>query len=131
MTAITPFLMFQGYAEEAVSLYVSLFADSEIQEVRHYGPDGSAGKEGEAALIRFTLAGREVRALDSVVMHSFSFTPSFSFFVDCASEAELDSAFASLSHMGQVLMPAAAYPFAKKFAWVQDRFGVSWQLSFN
>ncbi len=130
MTTITPFLMYEGYAEEAVSLYVSLFPNSQIDEVRHYGPEGP-GREGEAAVIQFTLAGHPYRALDSVVPHAFTFTPSISLFVECASEAELDAAYAALAHMGQVMMPLAAYPFAKKFTWLKDRFGVSWQLSFN
>ena len=130
MTAITPFLMYEGNAEEAVSLYVSLFPNSQIDAISHYGPEGP-GREGDAAMIRFTLAGHPYHALDSAISHGFTFTPSISLFVDCASEAQLDAAYAALSHMGQVMMPLAAYPFAKKFAWVQDRFGVSWQLSFN
>jgi predicted 3-demethylubiquinone-9 3-methyltransferase (glyoxalase superfamily) len=130
MTAITPFLMYEGNAEEAVSLYVSLFPDSRIDEIKHYGAEGP-GREGDAAMIRFTLAGHPYRALDSTISHGFTFTPAISMFVDCDSEADLDAAFAALSFMGRVMMPLSAYPFAKKFAWVQDRFGVSWQLSFN
>jgi predicted 3-demethylubiquinone-9 3-methyltransferase (glyoxalase superfamily) len=52
-----------------------------------------------------------------------------SLFVDCASESEIDRLFASLSDGGGVLMPLDRYPFAQKFAWVADRFGVSWQLN--
>jgi predicted 3-demethylubiquinone-9 3-methyltransferase (glyoxalase superfamily) len=52
-----------------------------------------------------------------------------SLFVDCDSEQQLDEAFAELSDGGTILMPLQAYPFSAKFAWLQDRFGVSWQLN--
>jgi len=51
--------------------------------------------------------------------------------VDCASAAEVDRLFAALSDQGKTLMPLDAYPFARRFAWVNDRFGVSWQLRFS
>ncbi len=63
-------------------------------------------------------------------MHDFTFTASFSFFYDCPDAATLDAIFGRLSDEGSVLMPPDAYPFADRFAWVSDRFGVSWQLSF-
>ena len=52
-----------------------------------------------------------------------------SLFVDCANEAEIDRLFAELSEGGSVLMPLAAYPFSRKFGWLADKFGVSWQLN--
>ena len=61
---------------------------------------------------------------------STSFTPSTSFFVTCESESEVDRLFVALSEGGSVLMGLDSYPFAKRYAWVQDRFGVSWQLLF-
>lgn len=60
--------------------------------------------------------------------HAFSFTPAISFAVACEDEAEVDRLFAALSQGGQVLMDLGAYPFAKRFGWVNDKFGVSWQL---
>ncbi|MBT5874623.1 MAG: VOC family protein, partial [Candidatus Latescibacteria bacterium] len=57
------------------------------------------------------------------------FTPAISFFVECESESELDGAFKSLSDAGSVLMPPDNYGFSTKFTWVNDRFGVSWQLN--
>jgi len=66
---------------------------------------------------------------DSNIKHDFTFTPSVSLFVTCETEEEIDRLFAGLSEGGQVLMPLAQYPFSPKFAWVQDRFGLSWQLS--
>jgi predicted 3-demethylubiquinone-9 3-methyltransferase (glyoxalase superfamily) len=56
-------------------------------------------------------------------------TPAMSLFVDCQDEAEIDRLFAKLSEGGKILMPLNAYPFSRKFGWIADRFGVSWQLN--
>lgn len=121
-------LMFEGVAEEAISLYVSLFPGSEVQEIQRYGP-GEMGAEGTVKVATFTLAGREFLCIDSPAKHAFTFTPSISVFVDCDGEAEMEAAFARLSAGGAVLMPPGDYGFSARFAWVQDRFGVSWQLN--
>ena len=73
--------------------------------------------------------GNDLQLGDSPAKHAFTFTPSISLFVECADEAELDEAFRNLSAGGAVLMPPGNYGFSTKFAWVQDRFGVSWQLN--
>jgi predicted 3-demethylubiquinone-9 3-methyltransferase (glyoxalase superfamily) len=125
---ITPFLMFEGNAEEAMTFYVSVFDRSEIQSVVRYGA-GEAGAEGAIMRADFTVAGQKVICIDSPVSHEFAFTPSFSFFVECESESELDSAVSQLSDRGTTLMPPGNYGFSRKFAWVGDRFGVSWQLN--
>jgi predicted 3-demethylubiquinone-9 3-methyltransferase (glyoxalase superfamily) len=126
--SVTPFLMFEGAAEEAVNLYVSLFRDSSIQRIERY-QSGEGGAEGSVKQCHFTVAGLPLRCFDSPMKHGFTFTPSVSLFVDCESEAELDAAFASLSAGGKILMPPGNYGFSAKFAWVSDRFGVSWQLN--
>jgi predicted 3-demethylubiquinone-9 3-methyltransferase (glyoxalase superfamily) len=125
---VSPFLMFEGQAGEALELYAEAFEDAEIAEVRRYGDDGSdaAGKVEHAVL---RIGEREVRVIDSPAEHDFGFTPAVSLFVDLDSAAEVDAAFAKLSAGGQVLMPLDAYPFSPRFAWIADRFGVSWQLS--
>ena len=125
---ITPFLMFEGKAEEAMNFYLSLFPGARVEKLEHFGPEGP-GAEGSVLRAEFVLDGQRLRLFDSPVPHAFTFTPSISLFVDCASEAEIDRLFASLSEGGQVMMELAEYPFAKKFAWLADRFGVSWQLS--
>ena len=125
---ITPFLMFEGRAEEAMNFYVSLFADSEVQSITRYGA-GQAGAEGTIERADFTVAGQNVICTDSPIEHAFSFTPSFSFFVECETEDELDRAFNRLSDNGDILMPPDDYGFSRKFTWVADRFGVSWQLN--
>jgi predicted 3-demethylubiquinone-9 3-methyltransferase (glyoxalase superfamily) len=75
------------------------------------------------------VAGQEVICIDSPVKHNFTFTPSISLFVECESEAELETAFGQLSASGAVLMPLDNYGFSKKFGWLNDRYGVSWQLN--
>jgi predicted 3-demethylubiquinone-9 3-methyltransferase (glyoxalase superfamily) len=126
--AVTPFLMFEGSAEAAVNFYVTLFPGSGIERIERYGA-GEPGPEGSVKRADFTVAGQRLSCIDSFVKHAFTFTPSVSLFVDCESEAELDAAFGQLSDGGSVLMPPANYGFSTKFAWVSDRFGVSWQLN--
>jgi len=128
VTRMRPFLMFEGRAEEAMKFWVSLFPGSEIGEVVRYGP-GEPGPEGTIQQAVFTLAGQSVMCSDSFVKHAFTFTPSFSFFVDCASEEELRRLGAALAEGGGVLMPVDGYGFSRLFTWVNDRFGVSWQLN--
>lgn len=77
---------------------------------------------------RFTLNGREFMCIDSPVKHQFTFTPAVSLLVECESEAEVERLFGALSAGGKVLMPLDIYPFSKKFGWLADKYGVSWQL---
>ncbi|WP_165250431.1 VOC family protein [Paludisphaera soli] len=126
---VTTFLMFEGgKAEEAMRFYVSLFPNSEILDMMHYGPS-EMGAEGTVKLARFTIAGREFAAIDSPTEHQFGFTPAVSLFVDCESREELEAAHARLVEGGMDLMPLGEYGFSARFAWVNDRFGVSWQLN--
>ncbi|WP_417897813.1 VOC family protein [Bacillus haimaensis] len=129
MEKVTPFLMFQNAdAEEAMNYYTSLIEDSEIKSIIRYGANES-GDEGTVMHAIFTLKGQEFMCIDSNVKHAFSFTPSFSIFITCETEEELDTLFEKLSVDGQVLMPLGDYGFSKKFGWVNDRFGVSWQIN--
>jgi predicted 3-demethylubiquinone-9 3-methyltransferase (glyoxalase superfamily) len=68
-------------------------------------------------------------AMDSAHAHKFTFTPAISIFVECETEAELDTLYKVLSEGGEALMPLNNYGFSKKFGWVNDRYGVSWQLN--
>lgn len=77
----------------------------------------------------FSLAGQDFMCIDSPIRHGFTFTPATSLYVSCQSEAEIDTLFEKLAEGGMVLMPLGEYPFSKRYAWVKDRFGVSWQLS--
>ena len=126
---VTTFLMFQGkQAEEAMRFYVDLFPNSSVDSLVYYGP-GEMGPEGTVKIASFTLAGRGFRAIDSPPIHDFGFTPAISLFVDCTDRAEFDAACARLSEGGAMLMPPGEYGFSAAFAWLNDRFGVSWQLN--
>lgn len=128
MQKITTFLMFDGKAEEAINFYVSLLKDSRILSITRYEA-GENGAEGTVKHAAFSLSGQEFMAIDSSLEHDFTFTPAMSLYVHCDSEREIDDLFEKLSGEGQVLMPLDEYPFSRKFGWVADRFGVSWQLN--
>jgi predicted 3-demethylubiquinone-9 3-methyltransferase (glyoxalase superfamily) len=129
MEKVTPFLMFQeGNAEEAMNFYTSIIEDSQITSIVRYGTN-EAGPEGTVMQATFSLKGQEFMCIDSHVKHQFSFTPSFSIFITCNTEEELGNLYEKLGEGGQVLMPLNNYGFSKKFGWVNDRFGVSWQLN--
>jgi predicted 3-demethylubiquinone-9 3-methyltransferase (glyoxalase superfamily) len=128
MQKITTFLMFTGRAEEAMNFYTSLFKQSEILSLTRYGAN-EAGAEGTVQHAIFTLNGQEFMCIDSSVQHAFTFTPSISLYVRCDTEEEIDAVFAKLSQDGQIHMPLDRYPFSKRFGWVSDKFGVSWQLN--
>ena len=121
-------LMFEGHAEEAMNFYVSLFKNAEIVEIQRYGP-GEMGAEGSIKVASFKLGSQRMSCIDSPIKHQFGFTPSISLVVDCVDESELDLMLDRLSANGQVLMPAANYGFSRRFGWVTDRFGASWQLT--
>ncbi len=122
--------MFQdGKAEEAMNFYTSLIEDSEITRIVRYGAN-EAGQEGTVFQATFTLKGQEFMCIDSNVKHAFSFTPSFSIYVACDTEEEIDELYGKLKEDGQALMPLGNYGFSKKFGWLNDRFGVSWQINF-
>ena len=127
---VTPFLMFEGAAETAMNFYLSLFPGSAIDSITRYSAAGP-GREGTVMKAAMTLNGQKLFFIDSPVKHAFTFTPSISLMVDCDNAAEVDRLFAALSEQGRILMPLDAYPFARRFGWVNDRFGVSWQLRFS
>ena len=128
MNNITIFLMFEGKAEEAMNFYTSLFTDSAIKSISRYG-ENEGGPAGTVRHAVFALNGLEFMCIDSFVKHGFTFTPAMSLFVRLDAESELDKLYAALSEGGQILMPLDAYPFSKKYGWVNDKYGVSWQLT--
>ncbi len=129
MQKISSFLMFNGKAEEAMNFYMSLFQNSTIVKIEKYGANEPHGDEGKVKLATFTLNRQEYMCIDSNIKHAFNFTPSLSLFVKCETEKEIDELFAKLSDGGEILMPLAPYPFSPKYAWLSDKYGVSWQLS--
>jgi predicted 3-demethylubiquinone-9 3-methyltransferase (glyoxalase superfamily) len=114
--------MFQGEAGPALDFYSATFLDAEVVS----RTDGEDGKVQRAML---SLKGQQVMLFDSPPVHDFTFTPSFSFLIECEDEAELERLAAALPEGGKVMMPPGDYGFSRRFAWVSDRFGVSWQLN--
>ncbi|MBC7777035.1 MAG: VOC family protein [Phycisphaerae bacterium] len=117
---ITPFLWFDHQAEEAVNLYTAIFPNSKITSIVKL-PNGAVMTAG------FELGGQKFAALNGGPM--FKINPSISFYVVCETETEVDTAWQKLSEGGSVMMPLDKYPWSEKYGWVQDRFGLSWQLS--
>lgn len=118
---ITAFLMFvgeqHGKAEEAITFYTSLFKNAAIEHLmrRDAGTNGEAGTVEWAA---FQLEGRAFMASDGGLHHDFAVSSAVSFYVDCESQDEVDYFWDALS----------AVPEAEQCGWLQDRFGISWQI---
>ena len=123
-----PFLMFQGQAQEAFDLYLAAFPDASGEVVDRYG-EGEPVSAGSLRRARITIAGQDILLFDSPPMHDFTFTPSFSLFVECKTEEELHRLADVLGKSGKVLMEPDNYGFSQQFTWLADRFGVSWQLN--
>jgi predicted 3-demethylubiquinone-9 3-methyltransferase (glyoxalase superfamily) len=119
--------MFEGKADEAMSFYVSVFG-GKIDDVTRYAA-GQAGAEGSVMRASFTIGNQTVWCIDSPAKHAFTFTPSFSMFVECDSDKELETFYGKLLEGGSALMPLGDYGFSRRFGWLNDRFGVSWQLN--
>lgn len=113
---IYPCLWFDGKAKEAADFYCSVFSDSKILETN-------------PIVTTFSASGQQFMCLNGGPIHSIN--PSISFFVVCETEAEVEASWAKLTEGGSVLMLLAAYPWSEKYGWVQDKFGVNWQLSFG
>jgi predicted 3-demethylubiquinone-9 3-methyltransferase (glyoxalase superfamily) len=125
---VTPFLMFQGDASQAINHYINVIPDSRIESIAHYG-SGEQGKEGTVKMACVRIGGLDVKVNDSPIEHAFGFTPSLSLFVEIDDEESLEYVTKKLEEGGKTLMPLGNYGFSRKFAWVNDRWGVSWQLN--
>lgn len=126
---VTPFLMFQDErAEEALRFYVATFPDSSMGSIEHHTAE-SGGTPGSLLRGHAQVRGQRIMAFDSPPVHEFGFTPSVSMFVECVSDEELDRLYQALSVGGSTMMPPNNYGFSQRFTWVQDKFGVSWQLN--
>ena len=124
MQKITPHLWYDKEAVEAAQFYVSIFPDSKIHNVTaiHDTPSGSVD------IVTFELLDLEFQAISAGPL--FKFNPSVSFMVTCKTIAEVDSFWNKLLPGGMVLMELGAYPFSERFGWLQDKYGLSWQIIF-
>lgn len=122
MQKIVPHLWFDREAKEAIQLYMSIFDGSRIisETVLKDTPSG------DAALLSFELAGQTFMAINAGPY--FQLNPSISLMVACSSESEVNAKWEVLSQGGTPLMELGEYPFSKRYGWIQDRYGLSWQL---
>lgn len=123
---ITPFLWFDHQAEEALTFYVSLFESTELLEVARKA-ESEPGAQESVLVASCRLAGLTISGINGGP--AFSITPAVSFFVECESEEQVDRLWSQLIDGGTALMELEKYPFSDKYGWVQDRYGVSWQLN--
>jgi predicted 3-demethylubiquinone-9 3-methyltransferase (glyoxalase superfamily) len=112
---ITPFLWFDGKAEEAANFYVSIFKNSKIEAVTRYGEAGP-GPKGSVMIVSFQIEGQKFTALNGGPQYTFS--PAISFYVDCETQAEVDELWEKLSDGGRKI----------QCGWLTDKYGVSWQI---
>ncbi len=122
MTKIVPHLWYDKEAKEAAEFYVRLFEESRFLDSTILEDTPS----GDAEAVRFILAGQPFEAISAGPV--FKLNPSISLTVNCASAEEVDRLWSALSRGGTALMPLGEYPFSPHYGWIQDRFGLSWQL---
>lgn len=120
---IVPHLWYDTEAKEAAEFYVAAFgANSQITDVTiiHDTPSGSAD------IVSFTLLGHDFMSISAGPL--FKINPSISFHIKCQTAEEVDAIWEALSPGGMPLMPLGEYPFSPRFGWLQDKYGVSWQI---
>ncbi|MBU3110219.1 VOC family protein [Clostridium lacusfryxellense] len=122
MQKIVPHLWYDKEAKEAADFYISLFDNSKILNTTVIGDTPS----GDSEIVNFELAGQPFAAISAGPY--FKLNPSISLMVACTSVEEVNTKWKALSEGGNELMPLGEYPFSKWYGWIQDRYGLSWQL---
>jgi predicted 3-demethylubiquinone-9 3-methyltransferase (glyoxalase superfamily) len=124
MEKITPHLWFDNNAEEAAKFYTSIFKDSKLKNVTtlHNTPSGTV------EIFTVEVLGQEFTLISAGPL--FKFNPSVSFLVACSTKEEVDELWKKLSEGGTALMDLGEYPFSEKYGWMQDKYGLSWQIMF-
>ena len=120
-----PFITVEKRAREALDFYQGTFPNFSLESLQHHAEP----HQDLVMLATFSIKGQAVMISDSFVEHEWNITPGISFFIDAESEDELNDLANALCVGGQVHMPAGNYGFSTLFAWVEDRFGVNWQLN--
>ena len=115
MQKITPFLWFDTQAEEAMNFYISIFPNSKVLQVTHYGDTGP-GSKGTVMTTKFQLNGQDFVALNGGP--HFKFTEAVSFVVNCETQGEIDEYWEKLSAGGE----------KSRCGWLKDKYGLSWQI---
>ncbi|GAA2139718.1 VOC family protein [Streptomyces synnematoformans] len=133
------FLTFRNDAEEAVEFYTSLFENSEVVRTVRARAHEPGWPEGVLQHALFTLDGQSfmctnmpppgAKGYEDAPWDTYAFSPATAIYVACETAGEFERYYAALSEKGEVIMPAGAYEFSSMFAFVTDRFGVSWRLN--
>lgn len=126
----TTSIWFNDNAREAAEFYTSIFTGSAMGKISYYSKAGSdihRHAEGTELTVEFNLGGTEFIGINGGP--GFKPNPSISFFVVCDTEEETDMLWNRLGENGKILMPIGKYDWSEKYGWVQDRYGLSWQLS--
>jgi predicted 3-demethylubiquinone-9 3-methyltransferase (glyoxalase superfamily) len=137
--SIVPHLWFDREAAEAAAFYASLLPDSRVTSVAPIPADTPSGPEGSVDVVEFTLFGQPFMAISAGPL--FRFNPAISFLVnfdplffgsestrDEKARRELDEVWEALAEGGKALIEIGEYPFSRRYGWIQDRYGLSWQL---
>ena len=124
MQKITPHLWFDKEAKAAAEFYAALIPNSRIKNITtlHNTPSG------DCDVVSFELAGQPFMAISAGPL--FKFNPAVSFQLKCRTKGEVDAMWERLSQGGKILMPLDAYPFSERYGWLEDKYGLSWQVIF-
>ena len=125
MQKITPYLWFDKEAKEAAAFYASLFENSKVKNITTI----SGTPSGDCDIVTFDLVGQAFMAISAGPY--FKLNPSISLFVVCDNEKEIETLWDKLIEGGKALMPYNTYPWAHKYGWLQDKYGLSWQLAWS
>ena len=129
---IIPNLWFDRQAEEAAQFYTSVFNNSRVGKVVRAGKAGfetTGLTEGTVMTVEFELEGKRFIGINGGPL--FKFNPSISFMLACASKEEVDGIWTKLIEGGSALMELDSYPFSERYGWVQDKYGLSWQVMYS
>ena len=122
---VRPFITVEKIAQDVLNFYETVFPDFSLLSMKHH-----AEPHNELVMLAtFSIGNQEIMISDSFVSHEWKITPGISFFMDADSEQQLQSLADKLSTGGKVHMPAGNYGFSTLFAWVEDQFGINWQLN--
>ena len=120
-----PFITMQGQAKDALDFYQAVFPNFEMISLQHH----SEPHENLIMLAVFSVDEQEIMISDSFITHDWEINPGISFFINLDQEEQLHELAEQLGTNGNFHMPPGDYGFSKLFAWVEDQFGVNWQLN--
>lgn len=129
MKSIMPSLTFNGNAHDAVRFYQEVFRDSEVKYLQMY--EETSDMAGLVRLAVISIQGQFIRMSDNRIPNEFQFTPSMSYFIDCLTLDEAELYYRKLKRNGAILVSFDDYGTRDYFGWVQDQYGVCWQINYN